>query len=240
MPTPLIISHLYRGPAGSASGGYMAGLLAGRLGATGLGGVEVTLRLPPPLDTELAVVEEDGRVLLLDGERLLAEARPANPGVVPPAPPSHAEATAAAREVGGWGGAKFDECFVCGNRVDGSGLGIYVGRVEHRTDELVAAEWIARDARPEIVWAAIDCPGAYALRGVERGNPLLARITARIERLPREGERCIVAGWPLDEDGRKRNAATALYGEDGEPIAVSRQLWIEPRGTQEVGTQETG
>jgi len=235
MPAPLIIPHRYRGPAGSAGGGYTAGLLAGRLGETGLGGVEVTLRLPPPLDTELAVVEENGRVLLLDGDRLVAEARAADPGVVAAAPPSHAGATAGAREVGGWGAPQFDECFVCGNRADGSGLGIYVGRVPGRGDDLVATEWVATDVRPEIVWAAIDCPGAYALRGVERGSPLLARMTARIDRLPREGERCIIAGWPLDADGRKRNAATALYGEDGSPIAVSRQLWIEPRVTQETG-----
>jgi hypothetical protein len=57
---------------------------------------------------------------------------------------------------------------------------------------------------------------------------LLARITARIDRLPNEGEQCVVAGWPLDADGRKRHAATALYGADGAPLAVSRQLWIEP------------
>ena len=159
----------------------------------------------------------------------------ADPGVDVPAPPSSAEAAAAARDVGGWGGPQFDECFVCGRRADGSGLGIYVGRVNGRDDGLVATEWVATDVRPEIVWAAIDCPGAYALRGVERGSPLLARMTARIDRLPDEGERCIIAGWPLDADGRKRNAATALYGEDGKPIAVSRQLWIEPRGTRVTG-----
>ncbi len=189
----------------------------------------MTLRLPPPLDTELAVVEENDRVLLFDGERLVAEARSADPRVVAPASPSHSEASAAAREAGGWGAPQFDECFVCGNRADDSGLAIYVGRVAGRDDGLVATEWTADDTRPEIVWAAIDCPGAYALRGVERGSPLLARMTARIDRLPDEGERCIVAGWPLDADGRKRSAATALYGEDGAPIAVSRQLWIEPR-----------
>jgi hypothetical protein len=26
----------------------------------------------------------------------------------------------------------------------------------------VAAAWVARDVTPEVVWAAIDCPGAYA------------------------------------------------------------------------------
>lgn len=235
MSASLIIAHRFRGPAGSAGGGYTAGLLAERLGETGRGGVEVTLRLPPPLDTDLAVVEAVGHVLLLHGDRLVAEARPADPRVDPPAPPSHAEAVAAAREVGGWGGSQFDECFVCGHRSDGSGLGIYVGRVAGRDDGLVATEWIATEVQPEIVWAAIDCPGAHALRGVERGTPLLARMTARVDRLPGEGERCIIAGWPLDADGRKRNAATALYGKEGDVLAVSRQLWIEPRVTRAAG-----
>jgi hypothetical protein len=54
-------------------------------------------------------------------------------------------------------------------------------------------------------------------------------MTARIERAPNEGERCVVAGWQLDEDGRKSFAATALLGEDGEPIAAARQTWITPR-----------
>ena len=104
-----------------------------------------------------------------------------------------------------------------------------------RDDGLVATTWVASDVRPEIVWAVIDCPGAYSLRGDGRGEPLLARITARVDRLPDEGERCVVAAWPLDADGRKRHAATALYGEDGRVLAVSRQLWIEPRPTPASG-----
>lgn len=117
---------------------------------------------------------------------------------------------------------------MCGRRAEGDGLEIHAGDVPGR-DGLVATTWIAREVRPEIVWAAIDCPGAYALRGDVRGEPLLARITARVDRLPVDGERCVVVGWPLDADGRKRHAATALFGEAGDVLAVSRQLWIEPR-----------
>ena len=174
-------------------------------------------------------------MLLLDGDTVVAEARAGDPAITPPPPPGFAEAEDAAREAGGWGAPEFDECFVCGTRADGDGLGIHVGRVQGRADGLVATTWVATGVRPEIVWAAIDCPGAYALRGDGRGEPLLARITARIDRLPVEGERCIVAAWPLDADGRKRNAATVLYGEDGTVHAVSRQLWIEPRPTAESG-----
>jgi len=226
MLASLTIAHRYRGPVSSANGGYAAGLLAR---AVGVAAVEVTLRLPPPLDRPLAVTEHGERLLLLDGDALVAEARPGDPGVAAPAPPSVDDAREASREVGGWGAPEFDQCFVCGRRDDGSGLDVHAGLVPGRDDHLVATTWVAKEVSPEIVWAVIDCPGAYSLRGGARGEPLLARITARIFRLPEVGEQCVVAGWPLDADGRKRNAATALYGEDRVPIAVSRQLWIEPR-----------
>jgi hypothetical protein len=230
MLAPLTIARRFRGPRTSANGGYAAGLLAQTLDALA---VEVTLRLPPPLERPLTVSPDGERVLLLDGDAVVAEACPSEPAVEPPAPPTFAEAAEASRAVGGWGAPEFDECFVCGVRADGSGLDIHAGLLPGR-DGLVASTWVARGVNPEIVWAAIDCPGAYALRVEGRGEPLLARITARIDRLPEEGERCVVVGWPLDADGRKRNAATALYGADGAPLAVSRQLWIEPRSQTQV------
>ena len=55
-------------------------------------------------------------------------------------------------------------------------------------------------------------------------------MTARVDRLPREGERCVVIGWPLGADGRKLFAGTALVGEDGDTLARACQVWIEPRG----------
>lgn len=232
MLAPLTIGRRFRGPRTSANGGYVAGLLAQAVGAPA---VEVTLRLPPPLERPLTISGDGERLLLRDSEALVAEARPGDPDVVAPPAPTVAEAAEASRTVGGWGAPEFDECFVCGIRADGDGLDIHAGLVPGR-DGLVATTWIAVGVRPEIVWAAIDCPGAYALRGDGRGEPLLARITARIDRLPNEGEQCVVVGWPLDADGRKRHAATALYGADGAPLAVSRQLWIEPRRS----TQETG
>jgi hypothetical protein len=232
MLAPLTIARRFRGPRTSANGGYAAGLLAQAVRAPA---VEVTLRLPPPLERPLRVSRDGERLLLHDGDALVAEARPGDPAVAPPAPLTFAAAEEAARSAGGWGAPDFDECFVCGTRPEGDGLEIHAGRVPGR-EGLVATTWVAKDVRPEIVWAAIDCPGAYALRGDGRGEPLLARITARIDRLPEEGEPCVVIGWPLDADGRKRHAATALYGADGEPLAVSRQLWIEPRRE----TLETG
>ena len=137
------------------------------------------------------------------------------------------EAAAAAEGVGAWGPPEFAECFVCGVRDDGSGLGIHAGPVPGR-DGLVAATWVANDVSPAVVWASIDCPGAYAAGDPGRGEVVLGRMTARVERLPDEGEACVVVGWPLGEDGRKLYAGTALYGAEGEVLALARQVWILP------------
>ncbi len=220
----MTIDPRYRGPLDSANGGYAAGLLGSRLGAA----AEVTLRLPPPLRRPLAI-RPDGEVLRLeDDAELVAEAVAADPGLVPPEPPSAEAAAHASEGVGAFGPPQFAECFVCGVRADGSGLGIHPGPVPGR-DGLVAAVWVAQDVSPEVIWAAIDCPGAYSVGEVGRGEPVLGRMTARIDRLPAEGERCVVVGWPLGEEGRKLRAGTALYGERGDTLAVARQVWILPR-----------
>ena len=220
----MTIDRRYRGPRTSANGGYAAGLLGSRLGAA----AQVTLRLPPPLDRSLTVRRDGDRLLLEDGDVLVAEATPGDPDVTPPTPPSAAVADEAAAGVGAWGPPDFAECFVCGVRDDGSGLGIRPGPIPGG-DGLVATTWTARDVTPEVVWAAIDCPGAYAAGDPERGEIVLGRMTARVDRLPDEGERCVVVGWPLGEDGRKLFAATALYGASGDILAVARQVWILPR-----------
>ena len=80
------------------------------------------------------------------------------------------------------------------------------------------------------MWAALDCPGAYATGVPGRGTVVLGQLTARIDRVPEAGERCVVVGRSLGSDGRKHGAATALFAESGELLALARALWIEPRG----------
>ncbi len=225
MPAATVtIDRRYRGPLTSANGGYAAGLLGSRLGASAV----VTLRLPPPLERPLAVRAAGGRLLLEDDDLLVAEAHPGGPDVTVPAPPTAALAAEASAGVGAWGPPEFAECFVCGERADGSGLGIHAGPVPGR-DGLVAATWVARDVSPEVVWAAIDCPGAYAVGDPARGATVLGRMAARVERLPEEDEPCVIAGWPLGAEGRKLFAGTALYGRRGDVLALARQVWILPR-----------
>jgi hypothetical protein len=217
------LPHHFRGPLTSANGGYACGRLAAFVDADE---VEVTLRLPPPLDRPLVVQRNGAGVRLLDGEAVVAEGRPAPVEVDVPAPVS-LEVAEESREkhVRGWS-TEFNECFVCGVRDDG--LEIRVGPVAGR-EPLHASPLALPDSLPEIVWAAIDCPGAYAVGAEGRGDIVLGRMTARVDRVPEAGEPCVVTAWPLGEDGRKLYAATALFAEDGELLAVARQVWIQPK-----------
>jgi hypothetical protein len=215
----------YRGPLTSANGGYACGRLAAFLDACE---VEVTLRLPPPLGRPLEVRRDGEIAQLLDGPAVVAEARPSTLELDVPAPVSLEDARSGRERHRRLGEPVFAECFVCGVREEGDGLGVYAGAVPGR-EPLHASPVTFPESTPEVVWAAIDCPGAYAV-GIEgRGSVVLGRMTARIERVPEVGETCIAAAWPLGQDGRKLFAGTALFGEDGELLGIARQTWIEPR-----------
>jgi hypothetical protein len=221
----ILIERRFRGPNESGNGGYTCG----RVGTLVEGPAEVTLRLPPPLERPLAVERgDDGGVRILDNGALVADARPAAVELEPPAAPSFEEAAAAALPDGDLD-SPFPECFVCGpHRVAADGLRIFAGPLGE--EGLVAATWVPGDdlLAPEFVWAALDCPGAYACGFGERGVLVLGRLAARVEALPKAGEPCVVVAWPLGDEGRKAYAGTALYGEGGRLLGVARATWIEP------------
>jgi hypothetical protein len=219
------LDRRFRGPLESANGGYACGLLASFVEAEA---VEVTLRLPPPLDRPLAVQADETGAVLRDGDDVVAEARVSTLGPEPPGSVSWTEAEAASAGHVRIGNPVFGECFVCGVRDDGDGLRIYAGLVEGR-EPLQAAPWTPDETGTELVWAAIDCPGAYAVGAEGRGEIVLGRMTASVLRVPAVGERCVVTAWPLGEDGRKIYAGTALHTAEGELLALARQTWIEPR-----------
>jgi hypothetical protein len=223
MQMDVTFPHHFRGPLTSANGGYACGRLAAFVDADE---VEVTLRLPPPLDRPLAVEAAADGVRLFDGEALVAEARPAAVEIDAPAPVTVSVAEASREQhTRGWN-TEFNECFVCGVREDG--LELAVGPVVGR-EPLHASPIVLPEALPEIVWAAIDCPGAYAVGAEGRGDIVLGRMTARVHRVPDAGAQCVVTAWPLGEDGRKLYAGTALFAEDGELLALAKQVWIAPK-----------
>jgi hypothetical protein len=219
----MIVPGRFNGPPDSAHGGYACGLVAAILG----GVAEVTLRRPPPLDRELAVARDDGRVVIRDGEALVAEAERVTLDVEVPAPVSVEEAAAASRRYAGFLHHAYNTCFVCGpGREDG--LRVYAGPVEGRPG-LVASPWTpGEDVRPELVWAALDCPSGWAVDDFQREGVLLGRMAARIDRLPAAGAPHVVLGWRVDEDGRKRHAGSALLTADGEALARARSTWLVP------------
>ncbi|MEU8272620.1 hypothetical protein AB0B89_36410 [Sphaerisporangium sp. NPDC049002] len=76
--TVLTVPARFRGPEGTANGGWIAGALAGTLSGTldGSHALEVTLRRPVPLETELAVGNVANSASLSHGGQALAEAIP--------------------------------------------------------------------------------------------------------------------------------------------------------------------
>jgi hypothetical protein len=228
MNTPtIVIPRRYRGPVESGNGGYVCGRLAAFVDADA---VEVTLRRPPPLDRPLLVVYEPERVLLLDGGLLVAEAAAANLDLEAPLVVSWTDAVSASTGYVGFQEHAFPECFVCGpSREPGDGLRVFAGPVAEAAG-VVASPWVAREVAPEIVWAAIDCPGAFAVGFSARGETVLGRMAARVLSLPAEGEPCVAVGWPIGGEGRKLYAGTALFSARGDLLAVASQTWIAPRG----------
>jgi hypothetical protein len=215
----IVIDRRFRGPSESGNGGYSAGLFALAHGGEV---VEVTLRLPPPLETPLELA--DDRVVA--GDAVVADVAETDMGISPPDFVSPGDAAAAATPDLE---SPFPECFVCGHARGDDGLHIHAGPVEGRA--VVAASWVvAPDAvGPEFVWAALDCPGAYATGVPGRGVVVLGRLAARVDRVPEAGEECVVVGRSLGSDGRKHLAATALFAASGELLGLARAVWIEPR-----------
>jgi hypothetical protein len=215
----VVIDRRYRGPDESGNGGYSAGLFAL---AHGGDVVEVTLRLPPPLETPLEVVGE--RVLA--GSAVVAQLRQGELGVSPPDPVALGDAAAAAVPDLD---SPFPNCFVCGHARGDDALHIHAGPVEGRP--VYAAPWTVREdtVGREFVWAALDCPGAYATGVPGRGTVILGQLTARIERVPGAGEDCVVVARHLGSDGRKHGAVTAFFTDVGELLGLARAVWIEPR-----------
>jgi hypothetical protein len=258
--TTLTIAPRFCGPPGTGNGGYVAGRLAAALeDAAGDAAVEVTLRRPVPLAPRaLRVVagEEPGTARLLDeAATCLAEARlvPGASLAPPPLPrpPPREAAESAARRVVGVPRHGVSGCFVCGpSRAVGDGLRIFAGALDAAAEaaegRIVAAPWVPDRsiagaegawARPEFVWAALDCPGAFAVmpqgEGAERSaGMLLGRITARRMGAVRIGEPCVVLGWPIAGEagagGRRRFAGTAVFGADGGLRALARAVWFLP------------
>lgn len=246
MHTTVRIPRRFRGPATSGNGGYTAGLLAFRSGlehVAAAGGqlygqsahASVRLRTPPPLDTGMELEEGTGdggrRVWLRNGTTFVAEAVTV-PLTAMPVPPVDAErAHEATAEYAGLRTHPFPECFVCGPARDpGDGLRLFPGRIGTGRTACVfepPASVLDDDGQvpPEIVWAALDCPGGWSA-GIEGRPMVLGTMSARIDRLPGPTESCVITGEVLGESARRAETATTMYGADGRALAVAAATWV--------------
>jgi hypothetical protein len=230
------IARRFRGPPYSGNGGYSCGRLAAFID----GPAEVTLRKPPPLEFEMKVVPEDGGVAMYAGDQLIASARPVEPWTFGTTAPAFEEALAATGRTFDASVHKLPMCYVCGpDRAPGDGLRIFCGPVDPADTSwsgTVAAPWVPElymtdvDGRvsSEYVWAALDCPTAYA-SGSPAGFPtiLLGRQSVSILDRPTAGENCIIAAHQTGRDGRKYLAEASLFNEAGTALAYCRATWIE-------------
>lgn len=232
MRQPIVIDKRFCGPKASANGGYAAGVFATVID----GPAEVTLKAPTPFDAPIEFRKgEAGAYAAMCGGLELASMRPAAIVVeTPPAP--DAREILAAREAYLADKAMtliYPYCFVCGkNREEGDGLRIFAGATP---DGPVNADFWTPHASladeeglvsPEYLWAALDCPSAFALRG-GRNPVLLGRFSADIARRPAPGETLTVAAWRTGVDGRKHYSSSAIYDAAGAVIAAANAVWIE-------------
>jgi len=177
---------------------------------------------------------------MYDGELLIGSGKPVSLDPVLLAAPSFEQATEAARRTFKDSLHTLPTCFVCGPQRDiGDGLRIHVGPVDpldQSWNGVLAAPWVPDESLadpdgmilPEFVWAALDCPTAYACSSpAGMRHILLGRQTVEITRLPTVGEKCVVAARELSHEGRKSFAEAILVGADGGVIGGCNATWIE-------------
>jgi hypothetical protein len=226
----ITVARRFNGPPDSGNGGYVCGALAAAAGFD----MRVRLAAPPPLDEPL-VIEEDvatGVCRLQAGERLIATGTPARLQLDVPPPPDYVTAVWASQHYAGFREHYFADCFVCGpHRRRGDGLRIFPGQLE---TGLVAAPWLPGDSldggdgkvAATFHWAALDCPGYFAITPGRR-RLLLGEMQAHVDRRVHVGESCTVVGWKIGDDGRKHYAGTAIFDQVGELCARARATWVD-------------
>jgi hypothetical protein len=216
-PDQLVVPRRFCGPPDSGNGGWCSGLFSALAPAGGV--PEVTLRMPPPLEVALNVVEETVRTPSGD---LVASVQAVPAFDFDGRPVGWDDAVAASRSYAGFTDHPFLTCYVCGPaRTDG--LRIFPGPL---ADGGVAAPFaVPADVSPNTVWAALDCPGGWSV--ISPGRPyVLGRMAAVVSAVPAPGDECVVTGVCDGVEGRKAAVRTALWSVDGTLLAHARATWI--------------
>jgi hypothetical protein len=227
------IPNRFNGPPGSGNGGWSAALVGKHVGPE----VEVTLKRPIPLDRDIQIVANGSSATLLDGDVEIASARRAELDLDIPDGITFAEAAQARANFSGYNAHPFPDCFVCGTgRCCGEGMCLFTGPLEKgivASSWIPEAEFVTKDGTitPELVCAALDCPGAWGL--IDRygldGPFVLGRITYRLDKPIYAGDKYVVMGWAQGREGRKLSCGTAVYDAEGTVCAAAAATWIQLR-----------
>lgn len=220
----------FNGPPDSGNGGYSCGVVAAFID----GGARVRLHSPPPLDVSLTVVRAaDGAVEILHDAALVASGWPAQLELAIPPAPSLEQARSASERFACYQEHVYASCFVCGTRrPHGDGLELFPGPVDDWS--LLACTWLPGpdladaegNVHPEIVWAALDCPGCYGAMGETMVPVLLGELVADLRKPVPAAEELVVYAWPLGMEGRKYYGGVAIANATGEVLACSHSTWI--------------
>lgn len=236
----ITIADRFNGPPDSGNGGYVCGRLAAFMADAGEGlWPQIALRRPVPLNTALDVIRlDDGRLELMAGEEVVARAQAVPLKLTIPGVPALKAAEGAVKNFRLYEDHPLPTCFVCGtHRAEGDGLRLFTGHVDGAPTLMVAAPWHPHPSvadedglvRPEIIWAALDCPGAFAVEESVEGTglKLLGTFAAYVDKRPMTGQPYVVSGWHIKSEGRKHFAGTALHTAGGTPLAAAQAIWIE-------------
>ncbi len=132
----------------------------------------------------------------------------------------------------------------CPRLVEGHGrwhLDVDVARDRRRDEQVSVVQVSAVDAKVRLewwraaqrhlddrflVWAALDCPGGWAVPDLPGRPMVLGRMTLDHLGAPVVGEPHVVLGWVIGTDGRKTFSGTALYDAAGTLLARAKQTWF--------------
>jgi hypothetical protein len=237
----LTVDPRYNGPIGWANGGYACGLIAD---ATGRGRpadhpIQITLRRPVPLGAllrvEHAAGERGGRVRHGNDTVALAEPTTFRPSPPPVAPDISAALAARDRHPGWPADGPLADCFVCSPRRP-DGLQVIAGPLDDPPTVTATPFEPARcstaiaDAglvRPEIIWAALDCP-SFPVAALLTGRIcLLGTFAVRRHRDIRLDERLVIVGWVREHERRVYRTASAMLDATGTVVADAQATWVE-------------
>jgi hypothetical protein len=110
---------------------------------------------------------------------------------------------------------------------------IFAGR--HRDSAIYASPWVPDGSladeqghiKTEFIWAALDCPGSFAIVMDQPQPIVLGRMTTEIMQPVKAREKYIVTGWALENEGRKHFCGTAVFNEKKELCAAARATWFK-------------